>query len=375
MKGIVIYHSQTGFTRRYAHWIAEASGADCLSLSEAKHRDLSGYDTIVFGGWACAGRISKISWFMKQLPAWKGKRLAAFCVGGSPVDHPDIQTFLADTAEQLSAGSVQVFYCPGGFNYEAMSPASRLAMKLFLRALRAKKDKTPQEEEMIRMIGSSYDISDRRFILPVLQAMGLEDGTEGLSACFSALSDWSVCKAGKAAGSRMRGSVKENQPDVHVMMLQKCLDGLYGGIQCLLVRIAVDAAGDQREGDGSASVFCCQRQAGAVAGSQQIFAFLRGLPAVDRSRGVDDVCGGEGKGRGDYSLSCLDGSQFVTGCLECFRPGCPEYGATDPAAHLQLRIGSVDDGIRGNLGDVAMDDFKRHGYVLSDGKGESLLNL
>lgn len=93
----------------------------------------------------------------------------------------------------------------------------------------------------------------------------------------------------------MRGSVKENQPDVHVMMLQKCLDGLYGGIQCLLVRIAVDAAGYQRKGNGPAAVFCCQRQAGAVAGNQQIFAFLRGLPAVDRSRGVDDVCGGRAK--------------------------------------------------------------------------------
>ena len=29
MKTIVIYNSQTGFTKRYAEWIAEAAGADC----------------------------------------------------------------------------------------------------------------------------------------------------------------------------------------------------------------------------------------------------------------------------------------------------------------------------------------------------------
>ncbi len=36
MKTAIIYHSQTGFTKRYAEWIAEAAGADCFDLAEAK---------------------------------------------------------------------------------------------------------------------------------------------------------------------------------------------------------------------------------------------------------------------------------------------------------------------------------------------------
>lgn len=32
MKTAVIYHSQTGFTRKYAEWIFEATGADCFEL-------------------------------------------------------------------------------------------------------------------------------------------------------------------------------------------------------------------------------------------------------------------------------------------------------------------------------------------------------
>ena len=36
MKTVVIYNSQTGFTRRYAQWIAEAAGAGCLELSDRK---------------------------------------------------------------------------------------------------------------------------------------------------------------------------------------------------------------------------------------------------------------------------------------------------------------------------------------------------
>ena len=38
MKTVVIYNSQTGFTKRYAEWIAEATGADCFALAEAKKK-------------------------------------------------------------------------------------------------------------------------------------------------------------------------------------------------------------------------------------------------------------------------------------------------------------------------------------------------
>ena len=39
MKTIVIYNSQTGFTKRYAEWIAQESGADCFELSVAKKKN------------------------------------------------------------------------------------------------------------------------------------------------------------------------------------------------------------------------------------------------------------------------------------------------------------------------------------------------
>lgn len=39
MQTIVIYNSKTGFTKRYAEWIAETAGAGCLPLSEAKKNE------------------------------------------------------------------------------------------------------------------------------------------------------------------------------------------------------------------------------------------------------------------------------------------------------------------------------------------------
>ena len=41
-------------------------------------------------------------------------------------------------------------------------------MKIFIKTLKAKKRKTEAEEEMIKMISSSYDISDKKFIEPIV---------------------------------------------------------------------------------------------------------------------------------------------------------------------------------------------------------------
>lgn len=171
MKTIVIYNSQTGFTKRYAQWIAEAAGADCFELSAAKKKDLTAYKAIIFGSWACAGSMSKISWFKGNIDKWADKKLIAFCVGAGPIENPEIETALKQIFNESEQKKVNIFYCPGGFNYEKMSAPSRLMMKLFIKTLRAKKDKTEEEQAMIKMISQSYDISDRKYIEPILNCL------------------------------------------------------------------------------------------------------------------------------------------------------------------------------------------------------------
>ena len=171
MKTIVIYNSQTGFTKRYALWIAEATGADCIELSAAKRKSMDAYEAIVFGGWACAGSISKLNWFKSNIDKWTDKKLIAFCVGGSPIENPEIEQALKQNFKELELKKVSVFYCPGGFNYEKMSAASKLMMKIFIKMLKAKKNKTEVEQEMIKMISTSYDISGKKYIEPILECL------------------------------------------------------------------------------------------------------------------------------------------------------------------------------------------------------------
>lgn len=168
MKTVIIYRSQTGFTKQYAEWIAEQTQADCYSFEDAKNKDFSNYDIIVYGGWCCAGSIKKLNWFQERIPKWEGKKLIVFAVGASPIENPDVEKTLHKIFTDEEREKVKVFYCPGGFRYDKMPVGSKLLMKMFESALKTKKDKTEEEEHMADMIGNSYDISDKKYIIPIV---------------------------------------------------------------------------------------------------------------------------------------------------------------------------------------------------------------
>ncbi|MCR5323193.1 MAG: flavodoxin domain-containing protein [Lachnospiraceae bacterium] len=172
MKTLIIYTSQTGFTKKYAGWIAERMGADLLDLKEARKKEegfFAPYEAIVYGGWAMAGNLVKSKWFLEKAPTWKDKRLAMFCVGGSPNDNPDVEVSLQKMLTDEQRQYIKAFYCQGGFDYEKMNVPSRMAMKMFVNMLKKKKDATEAEKTMAKMISSSYDISDEKYIDPIVE--------------------------------------------------------------------------------------------------------------------------------------------------------------------------------------------------------------
>ena len=171
MKTLVIYTSQTGFTKRYAEWLAGRVGGDVLELKAAqkkKEEYYEAYDAICYGGWAMAGSLVKAKWFLEKADNWKEKRLAMFCVGGSPNDNPDVEIFIQNALTEDQKKYIKMFYCQGGFNYEKMKPASKIAMKMFVSALKNKKNPTEKEKIMAEKMSSSYDISDIKYLDPIV---------------------------------------------------------------------------------------------------------------------------------------------------------------------------------------------------------------
>lgn len=171
MKTIIVYNSHTGFTKRYAEWLSEETDAAIVPLKDAKSMDLSSYDTIVYGGWAMGGSINKLEWFKENMGNWEGKKLVVFCVGANPAENPKaLEAVLANFTEEEKE-KVSVFYCPGGFNYDKMAFGYKIMMKMFRTMIKNKKDKTEEDIEMAKMIATSYDISDKKYITPIVECI------------------------------------------------------------------------------------------------------------------------------------------------------------------------------------------------------------
>ena len=171
MKVAVVYFSQTGFTKQYAEWLAEEVQGECIAFKDAEKRDFSAYDTIVFGSWCHAGMIRKLGWFKERLSQWTDKKTVVFAVGAMPAESPEIQTALRNNFTEEEWNRLSVFYCQGGLRYEKMKPVSKVMMKMFAKMMANKKDKTEEEKGMAEMIGKSYDISDRKYILPIVDCL------------------------------------------------------------------------------------------------------------------------------------------------------------------------------------------------------------
>lgn len=77
MKIIVIYKSKTGFTKRYAQWIADALMCETANYADIHNLDLSACDLVIYGGRVHAGIIDSLC-KIKQLLENKPCRLVGF---------------------------------------------------------------------------------------------------------------------------------------------------------------------------------------------------------------------------------------------------------------------------------------------------------
>lgn len=168
MKAIVIYHSRTGFTRRYAEWIAEAAGCQAVSYEKRGEIKLDAYDAILFGSWVHAGKIRRLDWLKRQLPGLKGRRVIVFAVGAMPMgDGQDAGKMFEQNFSEEERAQVRCFYLQGGLNYERMGTMDRMMMAMFRKMLA----RQPESAQMANQIAKSYDCASRDAIRPLLEAL------------------------------------------------------------------------------------------------------------------------------------------------------------------------------------------------------------
>lgn len=160
MKRIVVYTSKTGFTAKYAGWIAERLGCEAKALKDVDISSLEAYDQVIYGGWIMA---STVTGYDKIKPLGL-KNLIVFGVGMTMNSDSAART----VAEHNDVSADRFFYFEGGYNPKKAGLFGRMIIKMIVGSIRKKEKKTPEDIHMIET-ASGADRTNKAAIEPLIK--------------------------------------------------------------------------------------------------------------------------------------------------------------------------------------------------------------
>ena len=130
MKTIVVYKSLSGFTEKYARWIADELDADLRERRQVKAEDVSEYDVVIYGGSLHAVGISGVDIIKENMEKFTDKKIIVFATGASP-HRPEIM----EEVKNRNFGPeerqrIRFFYFRGGFDYSKLGFVNKILMTL-----------------------------------------------------------------------------------------------------------------------------------------------------------------------------------------------------------------------------------------------------
>jgi len=168
MEFIVYYNSKTGFTKRYACWIADELKCNILPFKDFSKKAISKDNIIIFGSRVHAGRIEYLN---KIKPCFSNKKnLIVFVTGATPVlETSAIEKIWTANFTDNEIITIPHFYLQSGLNYEKMGFIDRTIMRMVAKLIDKKKIKSETEKGFGRAIQKSYDISSKEYIEPLVK--------------------------------------------------------------------------------------------------------------------------------------------------------------------------------------------------------------
>ncbi len=169
-KGIIIYQSKYGATKKYAEWLQTMTDFYCIEVSKAAADEVIQYETVVFCGGIYASGIAGLSFLKKNIDKFKNKKMAILCVGASPYDE---SAFTEIKEHNLTGGlkSIPLFYGRGAWNESKMKLIDRTLCKMLQKSV-AKKDPSTYEpwmKALMRAKGQNCDWTDKKYLVPLLE--------------------------------------------------------------------------------------------------------------------------------------------------------------------------------------------------------------
>lgn len=169
-KGIIIYRSKYGSTKKYVDWLQELIEFDVVEVSTAKINKVKEYDMVILCGAIYATGISGLPFIRKNINILKNKKIAIFCVGASPYEEEAFNQLKEHNLKE-DLKNIPVFYGRGAWNEDKMTVKDRTLCKLLQKAIGKKDPSTyePWMKALMMAVGKKCDWTDKEFLEPLMK--------------------------------------------------------------------------------------------------------------------------------------------------------------------------------------------------------------
>lgn len=159
MERIVVYKSSTGFTAKYAKWIAEVLGCEAIELKKVKKGELQHYDEVIYGGWIMANMVNGYN----KISVLNLKKVIVFGVGMSVPG----EEVIGKIVEQNKLTKESFFYFEGGYNPKKVGFVKKMMMNMIKKSIEKKEEKTADDIHMLETFKGA-DNTKKEFIKPLI---------------------------------------------------------------------------------------------------------------------------------------------------------------------------------------------------------------
>ncbi|MCL2812398.1 MAG: flavodoxin domain-containing protein [Clostridia bacterium] len=164
---MLFVHSKSGFTKRYADWIAQELGCDVKPYKEFEKTDIKTGDMVIFGSRVFAGKVQ----YLDKVKV-RAQNLIVFATGATPAAATDvIDGIWSGNLSETERQSIPHFYMQSGLDYGKMGFLDRTLMKMVAKFMSKKKEKSKDESAFAQAITASYDISSKEYVMPLVQCV------------------------------------------------------------------------------------------------------------------------------------------------------------------------------------------------------------
>lgn len=166
MKGIVIYKSKYGSTKKYAEWIAEELSFDIAEAGRVKASMLEEYDTVIYGGGLYAEIIAGVTLITRNFEKLRDKRIAVYTTGITPLDCREYydEMVIGKNFKGEAKEKIKVFNFMGKMVLSELTPVHRGALKTLKKIMSSKSNPTEMEKLLIKLCDADGDFTERETI-------------------------------------------------------------------------------------------------------------------------------------------------------------------------------------------------------------------